>query len=74
MAVVDRITEQQANAMLAIMAASVEPPRQGRPRRMALPVKPRANVGRNDPCVCGSGQKSKRCCRARPAGTPVKTP
>ncbi len=21
-------------------------------------------VGRNDPCPCGSGKKSKRCCRA----------
>jgi hypothetical protein len=21
-----------------------------------------ANIGRNDPCPCGSGQKYKRCC------------
>lgn len=24
-------------------------------------------VGRNDPCSCGSGQKYKKCCGARPA-------
>ncbi|MBL0116431.1 MAG: SEC-C domain-containing protein [Sphingomonadales bacterium] len=22
----------------------------------------RVKVGRNDPCVCGSGRKSKKCC------------
>ncbi|MGD9881046.1 MAG: SEC-C metal-binding domain-containing protein [Reyranella sp.] len=22
------------------------------------------NVGRNDPCLCGSGKKAKRCCLA----------
>lgn len=26
-------------------------------------VHPRSNVGRNSPCPCGSGKKSKRCCR-----------
>jgi len=26
------------------------------------PVKSRKNVGRNDPCPCGSGQKYKKCC------------
>jgi hypothetical protein len=24
-----------------------------------------AKVGRNEPCVCGSGKKSKRCCEAK---------
>ena len=24
--------------------------------------KPNANVGRNDPCPCGSGKKYKQCC------------
>jgi preprotein translocase subunit SecA len=28
----------------------------------ATPVKSRKNVGRNDPCPCGSGQKYKKCC------------
>lgn len=26
------------------------------------PVQPKAAVGRNDPCTCGSGKKYKRCC------------
>ena len=26
------------------------------------PVKSKKNVGRNDPCPCGSGQKYKKCC------------
>ena len=25
---------------------------------------PKAKVGRNDPCPCGSGRKHKRCCGA----------
>jgi len=25
---------------------------------------PRAKVGRNDPCPCGSGKKYKKCCGA----------
>jgi hypothetical protein len=35
-------------------------------RLMASPMKPAVNpfrnVGRNDPCPCGSGKKAKRCC------------
>ena len=27
-----------------------------------LPDEPPAKVGRNDPCPCGSGKKSKKCC------------
>lgn len=27
-------------------------------------VRPEAKVGRNDPCPCGSGKKSKKCCGA----------
>jgi uncharacterized protein len=25
---------------------------------------PRRHVGRNDPCLCGSGKKAKKCCLA----------
>lgn len=32
---------------------------QGRPTRPVVS----ADVGRNDPCPCGSGVKFKRCCR-----------
>jgi len=27
---------------------------------------PKAKVGRNDPCPCGSGRKYKKCCGASP--------
>lgn len=30
--------------------------------RQELDVAPRVNVGRNDPCPCGSGKKFKKCC------------
>jgi SWIM/SEC-C metal-binding protein len=26
------------------------------------------NIGRNDPCYCGSGKKYKKCCRGREGG------
>jgi tetratricopeptide (TPR) repeat protein len=32
------------------------------------------NVGRNDPCPCGSGKKSKHCCRGKSASTNPPTP
>lgn len=33
-----------------------------------------ANVGRNDPCPCGSGKKYKRCCLGRSKPPPNKAP
>lgn len=33
-----------------------------RPAPFMLKVNPRAEVGRNDPCPCGSGKKFKKCC------------
>ena len=27
-------------------------------------INPNRNVGRNDPCPCGSGKKYKKCCLA----------
>lgn len=29
-------------------------------------------IGRNDPCVCGSGKKYKQCCLAKKGGSGVK--
>jgi len=29
-----------------------------------------ANIGRNDPCACGSGKKYKRCCYLVPLASP----
>ena len=31
-------------------------------RARLTPERAKAKVGRNDPCLCGSGKKSKRCC------------
>lgn len=28
----------------------------------AKPVTPHIDIGRNDPCHCGSGKKFKKCC------------
>jgi preprotein translocase subunit SecA len=33
-----------------------------RPAAAPAVAAPRAKVGRNDPCPCGSGKKYKRCC------------
>jgi hypothetical protein len=32
------------------------------PSRITIVVSPMADVGRNDPCPCGSGRKYKQCC------------
>jgi hypothetical protein len=32
----------------------------------------RRDVGRNDPCPCGSGQKFKKCCIDRPSGPAIE--
>ena len=28
----------------------------------AMPVTPKYNIRRNQPCPCGSGRKAKKCC------------
>lgn len=35
---------------------------ESRPSASAISSPPRAKVGRNDPCPCGSGKKYKKCC------------
>jgi len=32
------------------------------PRLRVLQRRARQSLGRNDPCLCGSGRKYKRCC------------
>ncbi len=32
------------------------------PKEIIKPVIPSINIGRNDPCFCGSGKKYKKCC------------
>lgn len=40
--------------------------RSGSPAAVALqPMVPPEGIGRNDPCICGSGRKYKKCCGAR---------
>ena len=34
---------------------------------------PHADLGRNDPCHCGSGKKYKKCCMAKDQATEHKT-
>jgi uncharacterized protein YchJ len=34
-------------------------------QRRKLQVHGRIKLGRNDPCICGSGKKFKRCCMAK---------
>jgi hypothetical protein len=42
------------------------------PLRWGMPAKnPLRDVGRNDPCPCGSGRKFKKCCLATHAGPTV---
>ena len=31
-----------------------------------------SKIGRNDPCVCGSGKKYKKCCLAREEGVELE--
>lgn len=30
--------------------------------KRVYPVMPKRDIGRNEPCVCGSGKKFKQCC------------
>jgi SWIM/SEC-C metal-binding protein len=34
------------------------------------PARAAPKIGRNDPCPCGSGKKSKKCCDGSPAPLP----
>jgi len=54
----DRIRQEEA-AKQAARAA-----RAGAPRPTTTAVNPNRDVGRNDPCPCGSGKKFKKCCLA----------
>ena len=41
---------------------AVRPPEAGEEAPKQRPVKKAIDVGRNDPCICGSGKKFKQCC------------
>ena len=53
-----RIIPKFAGALALVLMANVT----GAPAAPA--VNPFRNVGRNDPCPCGSGKKAKKCCLA----------
>jgi uncharacterized protein len=55
----DRAPAELIEAILQLHAAS---PRDGGTPSAAPIGVPPAKVGRNEPCRCGSGKKSKRCC------------
>lgn len=46
---------------------SIDPMEAFRRRLTAPEVNPNKNVGRNDPCPCGSGKKFKKCCLSQAA-------
>jgi predicted O-linked N-acetylglucosamine transferase (SPINDLY family) len=47
---------------MALIASSSSPFRRARIGVLVIPIK---TPGRNEPCPCGSGKKSKRCCQAK---------
>ena len=46
------------------LAEGFEGNEQSKPKKITITKKASANVGRNDPCPCGSGKKYKKCCGA----------
>jgi len=69
--VVEKIYWVQVNREDEAEPFEVEPPVQQQQRMIfnlgdhepaPTPAKSKKNVGRNDPCPCGSGQKYKKCC------------
>jgi len=49
-------------AQLATLRRAGQPPERLMQLTQAADVKARPKVGRNDPCLCGSGRKYKQCC------------
>ena len=52
---------QQSGAKKQQQPAGGEPQQQGT-QTVTKPVVKTSQVGRNDPCPCGSGKKYKKCC------------
>ena len=64
----DKAMTASIDAVLAALPASVESSRGG------FTVRADKQVGRNDPCPCGSGLKYKKCCADKPAAAPSPIP
>ena len=58
----DKAMAAKIDAVIAELPAEVESSRGG------FTVRSTQQVGRNDPCPCGSGLKYKKCCADKPAG------
>ena len=65
----ERAMTSSADAVIAALPAEVEVSRGGFTVRAAA-----KQVGRNDPCPCGSGLKYKKCCADKPALSPSPIP
>jgi preprotein translocase subunit SecA len=52
--------EQSIKSALGRAGISAQPNSQAK-SAVAVTISPKSNVGRNDPCSCGSGKKYKRC-------------
>jgi uncharacterized protein YchJ len=79
--ILDRLAFQGQLPVEALRDASADfRPEESKPRereevrrgavlwRTGTAVNPHRNVGRNDPCPCGSGRKFKKCCLAAGVG------
>jgi hypothetical protein len=64
----DRALARTLDQAIAALPAEVEIPDGG-----GFTVRAAKQVGRNDPCPCGSGQKFKKCCADKPvkSGSPI---
>jgi hypothetical protein len=64
----DRALARTLDQAIAALPADVEIPDGG-----GFTVRAAKQVGRNDPCPCGSGQKFKKCCADKPvkSGSPI---
>jgi uncharacterized protein YecA (UPF0149 family) len=65
----ERALAQSPEAVIAALPADVEVSRGGFTVRAAA-----KQVGRNDPCPCGSGLKYKKCCADKPVASPSPIP
>jgi uncharacterized protein YecA (UPF0149 family) len=69
----ERISPEKREEVIAHMAAGVlgaywyfrEQRQAEAGARTSEPRRSSPNVGRNDPCPCGSGKKYKKCCGGR---------
>lgn len=54
----DSLTPEQKEAIILRNTTK----KQRRDALRTRPVEAASTIGRNDPCMCGSGKKSKKCC------------